>query len=270
MLFNIMLSSRCKKPLNSDNTCMSETKKPVGLRLTSKLWESLKQYGLQHHLSDKGKEGFDVTQTIESLLCQALGISLETSAPLSNTMSDDRLAEMIKQQLNDLLSPMLYDSVSDNQTDVSKLLNSQIIEIVDAKIGEVSTELKTYTQRQCDEVRDELKKLTGERITVTETLPIATAQTPQTKSQQQALPKQNRKPSELELPALQAVIDMSIESMSWGQFMRLVGLDPDEPKKASNADLALSIAAGLGVPISPKNSSLPGWFYTANKGFATR
>jgi ribosome biogenesis GTPase A len=137
---------------------MSETKKPVGLRLTSKVWESLKQYGLEHKPSGKGQEGFDVTQTIESLLCQALGISLETPTPLSNTVSDDSLTEMIKQQLNDLLSPMLYESASDNQTDVSELLNSRITEIVDAKIGKVTTELETYTQQQCEAVRTELKK----------------------------------------------------------------------------------------------------------------
>lgn len=137
---------------------MTDTKEPVGLRLSSQLWESLKQYGLQHHRSDKGKKGFDVTQTIESLLCQALGISLETPTPLSNTVSDDRLSEMIKQQLNELLSPMLYASVSDNQTDVSKLLNTQITEIVDAKISKVSSELETYTTNQCEAVRTELKK----------------------------------------------------------------------------------------------------------------
>jgi hypothetical protein len=156
-----MLALSCNQPSNSDNTCMSETKKPVGLRLTSKVWESLKQYGLQHKPSDKGQEGFDVTQTIETLLCQALGISLETPLPLSNSMSDDRLTEMIKQQLNDLLSPMLYDSVSNNQTDVSKLLNSQITAIVDTKISEVTAELETYTQQQCEAVRVELKKLSA-------------------------------------------------------------------------------------------------------------
>jgi hypothetical protein len=140
---------------------MTDTKEPVGLRLSSQLWESLKQYGLEHHRSDKGKKGFDVTQTIESLLCQALGISLETPTPLSNTVSDDHLSEMIKQQLNDLLSPMLYESVSDSKTDVSRLLNSQITKIVDAKIGEVTTELETYTQQQCEAVRVELKKLSA-------------------------------------------------------------------------------------------------------------
>jgi hypothetical protein len=63
---------------------------------------------------------------------------------------------------------------------------------------------------------------------------------------------------------------MSIESMSWGECMRLVGLAPSEAKSAANADIALALAAGMGVPVSPKNSSLPGWFYTANKGFAVR
>ena len=124
---------------------MSEAKKPVGLRLTNKLWIVLKEHGIEHHPSDKSQDGFDVTQTIESLLCQALGISLETSTSPSNTVSDDRLTEMISQQLVKLLSPTLYSVIDDNQTDVSKLLNSKITEIVEAKIGEVTAQLETGT-----------------------------------------------------------------------------------------------------------------------------
>jgi hypothetical protein len=93
---------------------------------------------------------------------------------------------------------------------------------------------------------------------------------PQTKPQQPAKSNQTRKPSEVELPTLQAVIDMELTSISWGQFMRLVGLDPDEPKKASNAGLALEIAAGMGIPVSPKGSSKVGYYFTPNKGFAVR
>jgi hypothetical protein len=154
-----MLALRCNQPLNSDNTCMSETKKPVGLRLTSKVWESLKQYGLEHKPSGKGQEGFDVTQTIETLLCQALGISTDTPPPLSNVVSDDRLTEMIKQQLNNLLSPMLYDSISDSQSDVSKLLNRKITDVVDTKFTDPENGLEAYTTNQCEAVRVELKKL---------------------------------------------------------------------------------------------------------------
>lgn len=137
---------------------MTDTKKAIGLRLSSQLWDSLKEYGNQHHASDKNQSGFDVTQTIETLLCQALGISLETPKPLFNTASDERLTEIIKEQLNILLSPALYDSVSDNQSNVSKLLNSRITEIVDDKIGKVKTELETYTQQQCEAVKVERKK----------------------------------------------------------------------------------------------------------------
>lgn len=58
--------------------------------------------------------------------------------------------------------------------------------------------------------------------------------------------------------------------------MRLVGLDPTEPKNAANAanaanaDIALTVAAGMGIPVSPKGSSIPGWYFTPNKGFAVR
>ena len=52
--------------------------------------------------------------------------------------------------------------------------------------------------------------------------------------------------------------------------MRLVGLDPDESKKASNADLALQIAAGMGIPVSAKGSFKVGYYFTPNKAFAVR
>lgn len=147
---------------------MSDTKEAVGLRLTSKLWDSLKQYGLERHPSDKSKKGFDVTQTIETLLCQALGISLETPTPLfnavSNTTSDDRLTDMIKEQLNKLLLPALYDSISDSQSCVSELLNSKITDIVNTKFTDPENGLEAYTTNQCKAVRDELVSVKKELI----------------------------------------------------------------------------------------------------------
>jgi hypothetical protein len=141
---------------------MSETKKPVGLRLPIKLWEDLKQYGLEHHPSDKGSEGFDVTHTIATLLAQALGTSLDNSlATHSNSMSDERITEIINERLNELLSPMLYKYLGDDTAEVSKLLDDKITAIVDSKLGVISTGLETYTQQQCEAVRDELKKLSA-------------------------------------------------------------------------------------------------------------
>jgi hypothetical protein len=141
---------------------MSETKKAIGLRLPRGVWDDLKQYGIEHHPSDKGSEGFDVTFAITTLLAQALGTSLDK--PLSNqsnVTSDERITEIIKQQLNELLSPKLDDSASDDLTDVIKSLNSQITAIVNSKISEVKTELESYTQQQCEAVRLELKKLSA-------------------------------------------------------------------------------------------------------------
>ena len=141
---------------------MSEGKKAIGLRLPQDVWEGIRQYGLVNCPGGKGDEGFDVTQTVVTLLRQVLDIPDEQ--PLvsrSNALSDERITEMIKQQLDSLLSPMLYELVSDDNTDVSKLFNSKVTAIVDESISEVSSELETYTQQQCEAVRDELKKLSA-------------------------------------------------------------------------------------------------------------
>jgi hypothetical protein len=53
-------------------------------------------------------------------------------------------------------------------------------------------------------------------------------------------------------------------------MLKLVGLDPSDKPNASTAGQALEFAAGKGVPISPKFSSTPGWFYTPDKAFAVR
>ena len=58
--------------------------------------------------------------------------------------------------------------------------------------------------------------------------------------------------------------------MSWGEFQRLVGLDPSETKTAANADITLEVASSMGIPVSPKGSSIAGWYFTRNKAFAVR
>ena len=66
---------------------------------------------------------------------------------------------------------------------------------------------------------------------------------------------------------------MEVTSLSWGQFQQLVKLDPSASKTAENADIALAVAADLGIPISPKGikgSSIKGWYFTGNKAFNVR
>ena len=103
-----------------------------------------------------------------------------------------------------------------------------------------------------------IKKVISDRLAVAEAQPIATQ-------------KQTKKKSpQIESPTLRAARELSMDSLSWGQFMTMVGLDPSEPAKASNAALALELASGMGIPVSPKHSSISGWYYTCNKRFAVR
>ena len=105
---------------------MTDTKKPVGLRLTSQLWDSLKQYGLQHKPSAKSKEGFDVTQTIEALLSQALGISTDAPLSPSNDVLNDRLTQMIKEHINEVVDVKLTAL----QLEIDGLKKPEAIELV--------------------------------------------------------------------------------------------------------------------------------------------
>lgn len=84
------------------------------------------------------------------------------------------------------------------------------------------------------------------------------------------LPTPANKARQSELPALQDVIDLKFESLSWKTFMLIVGLDPSDKPNASTAGQALEFAAGLGVPVSSKNTTEAGWYYTPDKNFKTR
>jgi hypothetical protein len=75
---------------------MSENSKAIGLRLPPEVWEKLREYGLEHYPSDKSKEKIDVTQTITTLLKQALGISLDDYVIQSNVTLDERITVIVK------------------------------------------------------------------------------------------------------------------------------------------------------------------------------
>lgn len=79
---------------------MSENSKAIGLRLSPEVWDKLKEYGLEHYPSDKSKEKIDVTQTITTLLKQALGISSDDYVIQSNITLDERITGIVKQMLD--------------------------------------------------------------------------------------------------------------------------------------------------------------------------
>jgi hypothetical protein len=88
---------------------MAELNKAIGLRIPPKLWEEIKGYGLENYPGSKSKEGFDVTKTIVSLLAQALETPLDNTADHFNASSDERIMEMIRQELDKAINPITND-----------------------------------------------------------------------------------------------------------------------------------------------------------------
>jgi hypothetical protein len=62
---------------------------------------------------------------------------------------------------------------------------------------------------------------------------------------------------------------MTIESMSWGEFHALVGIDAPVTKNRANADIALDWARGRGIPVF-NNPTASGWDYGNNKNFIVK
>lgn len=85
---------------------MAEPSKAIGLRLPTSVWDRLREYGLEHYPSDKGKEGIDVTQSIVALLKQALGISLDEYVKQSNSTLDERITTIVERLLDEVTNPL--------------------------------------------------------------------------------------------------------------------------------------------------------------------
>jgi hypothetical protein len=67
------------------------------------------------------------------------------------------------------------------------------------------------------------------------------------------------------------VIAMTIESMSWGDFHRVVGLDTPAVKSRENADIALTAGKAMGLPMfDSDNPNAHGWDYGNNKNFMVK
>ena len=104
---------------------MTEPSKAIGVRIPFDVWEKLKEYGLKTYPSDKSKEGIDVTQSIISLLQQALGISLDSSINQSNITLDKRITDIVRQQLakvSNNVSNQLDLSLDKRMTELEKRL----------------------------------------------------------------------------------------------------------------------------------------------------
>jgi DNA-binding transcriptional regulator YiaG len=79
---------------------MSEYSKAIGIRIPIEVWENLKKHGLARYPNSRNKEGFDLTQSIVSLLKQ----SLEMSDDVSTAVIRSNELDEIQSQIDDLRS----------------------------------------------------------------------------------------------------------------------------------------------------------------------
>jgi hypothetical protein len=76
-----------------------QNSKAIGLRVPAPLWEKIQEYGLAHH--PKG-ESFDVTQTLVTLLANALDLPLDSIVKQPSGLSDERIAAIVRQEFDRL------------------------------------------------------------------------------------------------------------------------------------------------------------------------
>jgi hypothetical protein len=76
-----------------------QTSKAIGLRVPAPLWAKIQEYGLANH--PKG-ESFDVTQTLVTLLANALDLPLDSIVKQSSRLSDERIAAIVRQEFDRL------------------------------------------------------------------------------------------------------------------------------------------------------------------------
>lgn len=139
---------------------MAENSKAIGLRLPSDVWDKLREYGLEHYPSDKSKEGIDVTQSITTLLKQALGISLDDYVTQSNITLDERITDIVKQLLN---------SDSNNTGGTSDIvLDERITVIVRRLLDDITNPLRD----EISAVAEFSRNLQGEIVKVKKPLAI--------------------------------------------------------------------------------------------------
>jgi hypothetical protein len=78
---------------------MAETTKAIGIRIPLALWARIQEYGAEHH--PKG-DSFDVTQTLVTLLANALSIPLDDIVKRP-TAPDDHVVQLVRQELDKAL-----------------------------------------------------------------------------------------------------------------------------------------------------------------------
>jgi hypothetical protein len=113
---------------------MAETTKAIGIRIPLTLWAKIQEYGAEHH--PKG-DSFDVTQTLVTLLANALSIPLDDIVKRP-TASDDHVVQLVRQELDKALVNARIGTHTDITADG---LQTAIDEAIEQTIAPIQSDL---------------------------------------------------------------------------------------------------------------------------------
>jgi hypothetical protein len=138
---------------------MATENKGVMVYITPELETVLEKYCIERNITRKTRDGHVFaslgTGIVQYLKSQLLGVESNSGITPSPSMSKDEVLELIKEySTNNVPSTLPDDSLRGE---------------VEA-LGELVTELETYTQNQFKAVREELKRATGDRQVSTESI----------------------------------------------------------------------------------------------------
>jgi hypothetical protein len=116
-LFNSDVNIEQQTVKHGLNRCMTDqTSKAIGLRVPAPLWAKIQDYGLANH--PKG-ESFDVTQTLVTLLANALDIPLDSIVKQPSSLSDERITAIVKQEFDRLAVELRAEVKASTTTSVT-------------------------------------------------------------------------------------------------------------------------------------------------------
>jgi hypothetical protein len=127
---------------------MPESAKAIGLRLPAQVWAEVEKYGLENYSGGRGDKGFDVTQTLIALISRGLGIEERTIDNKNDNTLDERITELVKQQLDAMLDERITKIVRQQLDNSDTLVESDEktnIVIQELTQKELAARLKTST-----------------------------------------------------------------------------------------------------------------------------
>jgi hypothetical protein len=134
--------------------------------ITPELETVLEKYCIERNITRKTRDGHVFaslgTGIVQYLKSQLLGVESNSGIPPSQTLSKDDVLELIKEYCTSNVPSTVPDDSLRGEVEV---------------LGELVTELETYTKSQFEAVREELKQATNNRTANTDSIATTQAKT---------------------------------------------------------------------------------------------